>query len=224
MTRIKLFGLALVALLALSATLSASAFALPELLPSTAGERFTDRNDGTERLTLEEQSGKQVICNTASSEGTQTTDTLGTFHIVFEGCRGEGQNCETTGAGAGKIISEGTFHYVYDALGSGESLGVAVLFLPKETAFKCTIFVTVEVKGTLVCLILRPLESAKSHLFHCNRGTARGEQAQRQYYDDGGTIVRTQLLSNFNRAGFKESNELALAEVNYREANSFMNE
>jgi hypothetical protein len=233
MKRFRLIGLALVAVFALGAVLSASAFALPEVLPFGTGTKaFTGKLDSGEAV-LESKSGNQVKCKKAEGSGGLETETLGTFKINFEECSltvlGVNHTCTgtntSTADNTGVILSEGSFHYVFDTLGTGETLGVAVLFLPKETTFECGAFVKNVVKGDVACLVLTPLTSSVTHLFHCTKGANAGSTGDPQFYNDGGTVVKAQLLSELDSGGtFEESNEQALATVTTREASALMNE
>jgi len=232
MKKLGLIGAALVAMLALSALVFApvSSAGLPELLPTG---RWTGESDNsTEGPLLETLAGTKVKCVKAKAEGRDETDTLGLFHIDFEGCEQTAlrAKCNSTGDREGIILSLGTYHHVYDVLGTGEALGVAVLFLPAEVTFECLPLVrSVRVKvqganGGVVCLWLEPLVSRKTHLFHCEQ--ERGDQKESRYWDDNGTLLtRIELLCEINSSGrFESCAELALAKVEYTEAVAFMNE
>jgi hypothetical protein len=223
MKRFKLLGLALAAVCLLAAAFSASAFAgLPELLGQSAGATYSGKNTGTENPTLETVKKETITCTAASAEGIQETDTLGTFHIHFTGCNSSGFKCNTSGDEAGIILSLGTFHYVYDKLGTGSELGVAILFLPEEQVIKCTALVTLNVKGTILCLVLEPLTSAATHEFHCTQ--TGGKPSSTQWWNDEGVSQTALALTSKNKGEFIESAELALASVTFSEPVAFMNE
>jgi hypothetical protein len=226
MKRFRLIGLALVAVFALGAMLAASAFALPEFLPSTRANLAFNGNLDSGKAILENSMGTQVECTSAPGSGGLETDTLGTFKIAFEGCESTGFKCKTTGGSVnGQILSEGSFHYVYDTLGTGETLGIAILFLAKLTEFECAGgLVKNIVRGLVLCLILAPLTSSITHLFHCLKGASAGVAGEKKFYNDNGTIVEATLEANQNNAGFKETNEQALATVTTAEASAWMNE
>jgi len=231
MKKLGLIGAALVAVLALSALVFApvSSAGLPELLPTG---RWTGVSDNpTEGPILETLGGQKIVCVSAKAEGADDTDTLGQFHIKFETCEQTTVKhlCKGTGDVEGEILSLGTYHHVYDVLGTGEALGVAVLFLPVEVSFECGPLVKVKVKaqganGGLVCLWLEPLVSRKTHLFHCEQ--ERGDQKESRYWNDGGTLLtRIELLCELNNSGrFESCAELALGKVEYAVAVAFMNE
>jgi hypothetical protein len=223
MKRFRLIGLALVAVFALGAMLSASAFALPQFLPIVEPNN-TFNGTAVGSAILENSAGTDVTCTAGKGNGGFETDTLGTFHIIFENCSSSGVKCTTEGDTTGLILSEGSFHFVYDTLGTGETLGVAILFLPKETDFTCLGgLLNNKVKGTVLCLIHTPLTSSKTHTFKCE-GEPKGKAKEKKYWNDNGTIVEAQLLSNLNEGGFKESNEQAESTISTVEAGAWMNE
>jgi len=217
--------------LALSALVFApvSSAGLPELLPTG---RWTGESDNSREGPLfETLAGTKVLCVKAKAEGSDETDTLGLFHIDFEGCEQTllRHLCKSTGDSEGVILSLGTYHHVYDVLGTGEALGVAVLFLPAEVSFECGALAKVRVKsqganGGVVCLWLEPLVARKTHLFHCEQ--ERGDQKESRYWNDGGTLLtRIELLCEINNSSkFESCAELALGQVTYAEPVAFMNE
>jgi hypothetical protein len=225
MKRFRLFGLVVVALVALAAAVTstgASALTLPALLPiATGGVAFTDESDAA-NPTLNTPA-HTVTCESAQSTGFQETDTLGTFHITFLGCETAilGK-CTSSGDTEGQILTLGSFHYVLDTLGSSE-ISVAVLFLTAPTTFSCTKLASIVTKGTLVCLILTPLVKSKTHLFHCTQSSA-GVQEDKHYYNDNGTLVETKLETSFNGGAEESSSEVALAAVFFKEAVAFEND
>jgi hypothetical protein len=225
MRRFRLIGLAFVAMLTLGAALSASAFALPEFLPFSAGTKtFTSALDSGEAI-LENSASTKIKCTALKGEGTLETDTLGTFKISFENCTLSGTPCTGTGDLSRTILLEGSFHYVDTTLGTGETLGMGMLFLPKLAEFDCVGgLVNNLLKGTLICLILTPLTSSVTHLFHCLPGATPGSSLYKQYWNDAGTHVEVQLLASLNEGGFKEANVQALATLTTTADGSWMNE
>jgi hypothetical protein len=221
-----MIGLALMAVLALGAFASTTAFALPELLPKGA---WTGKDDGgAAKPTLEVLGGAvtPIECTAATGQGADETDTLGLFHITFTGCHLKAtlNKCESAGDVTETILALGTYHYVFDTLGAGEALGVAILFLPEHLHLTCLTAVNtlILVLGPgPICLILKPLESNKIHLFHCEQQA--GTQKERTYWDDAGKEVKAALKCSVNEAPEVECGELALGEVTYEVAQAFMN-
>jgi hypothetical protein len=224
MNRLRLIGLAFVVMGALGAALSTTAQALPEFLPFTGNRALLGVLNSTEAI-FENNGAVKVKCLDAVNEGGLETDTLGTFHIDFEHCSSGGFTCMTEGDVAGLVLAEGSFHYVYDALGTGETLGTAILLLFKEAGFNCAGgILNNKVKGKALCLILAPLTSSTSHRYHCVKGTNAGEAAEKTYWLDDGTAAAVQLLSSLNAGEFKETNLQELASIETLNAGSWMNE
>jgi hypothetical protein len=224
MKRFKLLGLTLLAAFALGAVLVASASAaLPELLPvKTGGSSFTGKNTAA-NPTLETLKKESIVCSAATADGVQETDTSGTYHIHFTGCKGFGfANCNTEGDESGVILTLGGFSYVDDHLSVNVSeLGVAILFNANAT-IKCTALATIKVEGKVVCLVLEPLSSKVTHEFHCTQTS--GMQSETHWWNDAGTEQTSVLLSSKNGGAFEESGEQALGSVTFAEAVAFMNE
>ena len=210
---------AAVAAMSLSSAFAASP--LPQILPIEENQRFTDKSDGTTRLQLETERRTVVLCRKATSSGIQETDTLGQFHISFEGCESGGLRCRSAGDAAEEILTLGSFHYVYDTLGGNEK--VAVLFLPQTTSFEC-VGIRIEVTGNVLCLVLRPLEETRVHLIHCIRGPGAGEQAEKTWWNDNLERQTAELLTSVSGGGRERSSELALAEIIFQRPNAFMND
>jgi hypothetical protein len=229
----RLLAISITAAIALTALLAAAAYALPEFLPFTNNNTFTSKNDATP-IILENSAGTKIECTSENDSGGLETDTLGTFHITYEKCTSVGFTCTTEGDTSGLILSEGSFHYVYDTLGpkptgavgeEPETLGIAILSLSKELSFSCAGgLVTNKIRGTYLCLILTPLVSSLTHLVHCLPGTAKGEARERAFWNDNGTMVAVELESDQNEGGFKESNVQMLYEITTPLDGSWMNE
>jgi hypothetical protein len=225
MRRLKLLGLALVAVFASAAALatSASALELPENLPVSAVTRnWTGASDGAKPELL--APGLKITCESAPATGTEEPGKpLGLFHIEFKGCVSAGVACTGLGEAAGVILTLGTWHLVFDKVTSTELL-TAVLFLPETTHFSCSALVLTEVLGSLLCLHLKPTESNVTHLFHCNvEGAGETEKQEDTKWcmkDVGGVCTEeltAQLLCSINHAAEKACFELALGSVTYTE-------
>jgi hypothetical protein len=228
MKHLRLLGLALVAMLAVGATVMAVAasaeLALPQLLGEVGNPKaFEGKSVGEPKL--EDANGNIVNCKAATGSGTQETDTLGIFHITFTGCKTELTGaCTSSGDASESILTLGSFHYVLDTLGSAEE-SVAILFLIKEVTFECSVFAKNKVKGELLCLIQKPLVSAKSHEFRCASKGGKGEQEDLNYWNDKGEkIEKVHLESSLNGGAFVHSQEDANATVEFKEAVKFEND
>jgi hypothetical protein len=219
MRRLKFLGLALLAVFASAAALSASASALvlPEILPLSATERtWTGKNDAANPK-LVSTSGSETTCESATATGTEEAGKpLGLFHIEFKGCGVTSPfPAKCTGLGdatTGVILSLGTWHLVFDK--TTPELLTATLFLLDTVHFTCGGIVLVEVKGNLVCLDLEPTVKKAEHLFHCTQ--TAGVPADKEYFNDSGVKVTPKLECSENGGAFKECAELALGTVLYK--------
>ena len=232
MKRLKLLGLALVAIFALAASMSASAFALelPENLPVSATTRtWTGESEGAEPEFTSETAEAGVLlkvnCKTAPSEGTEEPGKpLGLFHIHFLGCTsavgGLTVKCtDLNHSTAGEILVLGTWHLVFDRKKTEEfkELATAVLFLVELVHFVCG-GVLIEVKGEVLCLHLEPTKLAFTHSFHCIKN---GDQPTEEWcMKDNGVCsepLTPKLESNVSHTGFRSAAELALGSSTYTE-------
>lgn len=148
------------AVLAFSAVMVTSASATEILLSSATG---TFKAAGG---TAELIGASKVVCETTTTNGTQTDAHLGNFVIEFNKCKVGGIECTgTTDTVKGRITTEGVYHI---GLGmksgtSGES-NPGILVLPENPSkpkvkgiveFTCGILGTVKVRGNIVGLFLR---------------------------------------------------------------------
>jgi hypothetical protein len=216
MRRFKLLGLALMAvLIAAVAVVGTASAALPKILPESGVARnWTGSNTGNVEVL---GSGIAVICTEAPAIGTQEANKpLGSFHIELKNCTSEKGAVKCTGLGdsAGVILVLGMWHSVFDNL---SSLSAAMLFLLEKVHFNCTVLILVLVSGELVCLWLRPTESAATHSFHCV-ATSAGKQEEEAYFNEAGTEVKAALMWSFNEAEAKPFVMLTLDTQTFSEA------
>jgi hypothetical protein len=203
MRHLKLTGI--ICLAAFTATLaianSALAFPLPSVLP---GQNTWKGKAPGKTLFSTVGTNPPVECATATGTGTLElpTKTLGEFHITFGGCKATGTTFVCTGtsdtAGSGTILSLGSWHSVVDV--NSPELHAAILFLPNETKFKCSIVETVIMPGGMVlCLVNKPLESKASHEFLCetikSEGKDTGKPVETEYFNDNGEKVKIKPLT-----------------------------
>jgi hypothetical protein len=138
----KIIGLAFTMIIVASAiAASTAAAALPEILPVPTAEKpvsFTGESLGKPELV---SAGGTVKCAKATGSGLATTNRLGTFKIIFEGCEASGTKC--TGLSdkvEGTITTEGTFHIFRGRLKIGTVVTLhkaVVAFLPFHVHFAC---------------------------------------------------------------------------------------
>ena len=236
MKRFRSFGLVLLAAVAFSVVWSASASAakLPELLGQTNPASFTGANDGTTRIELETSGGTTVACTSVSATATQETDTGGTFHLTFKGCKSSGAACTSSGDATEEVLSLGKFAIVDDFLSTEVSkLGVADLFLlGAGTELSCSALVKIKATGSVLCLVLEPLISSTIHLFHCihqlnakSENEGKGVQLDKAYWGDGeNEEIKTELLLSVNGATPVPTSELVLGTAVFSVPVATMNE
>jgi hypothetical protein len=193
MRKLRMLGFGLLAVFALSAIASATASAAVEVLNGehkllTKQETWKGESG---KGTLEGLKGKKVVCQKDTSEGTiEAEKPLGLFHIAFEGCKGEGiAACNSLGDKAEVILSLGTYHFVFDKLGSLEKkeLGIGVLFLLEPVHFEC-LGVLQTVTGEVLCLI-KPVDELVKH-FEIVCEQVKGDPSETLYWNEGGTEVK----------------------------------
>jgi hypothetical protein len=189
MKQLKILGVALMAVFALSAVAASMASAEVKVLPELEEAFKGESGAGT----LEMLKGVAVIeCAKDKSEGTfEGTKPLGSFHIDFEGCKAlKIAACTGLGESAETILSLGTFHLVFDKLGTGAELGVGILFLVEKVHFECggKLFV---VSGEVLCLLTKPLnEKAKHFEIVCKKGKEAGDPGEVVYWNEKGEEVK----------------------------------
>jgi len=209
MQRLKVVVLALMAVLALSAFASSTAFgADAEFLPA-ANEGYTGESGEGRLLTLGK---KDVVCKKDTSSGVLSGRTA-TLHIDFSECKGEKglTTCTGLGEASGVILVLASGLLVYDSL---SPLGVAVLVTLTPVHFSCSI-VLIEVTGKVLCLIT-PIETATKHgEIICEMSTATsGDPKETDYFEGGVLKTITEavgLLSSFNHGTPESSAELTSA-------------
>ncbi|THD79803.1 MAG: hypothetical protein E7812_08750 [Phenylobacterium sp.] len=205
---------------ALAATASA---ALPLLLGWESKPNWSGSKSGAESAFVETLGKAKITCTEASGTGVQTSDTVGSFHITFKSCESSGFKCNTEGDATGVILSLGTANYVDDHLSTNvNELGVAILLAPEEVTVKCTAVVTIRLKGTVLCLVLEPLASMVTHIFHCTQ--TAGDPADKEWFNDEGTKQTPSLVTSVNGSAFEGSALLMLATIVFAEPVAFMSE
>jgi hypothetical protein len=190
MQRLKILGVALMAVFALGTVVSTTASAAVSILPE--GKEETWKGEGGAG-TLEMLKGASPIeCKKATAEGTfEANKPLGSFHIDFKECSAAGGLATCTGLGesTGVILLLGTFHLVFDKLGTGAELGVGILFLMEKAHLECAgkLF---GVEGQLLCLIKPINEKVKHFEIVCKKGKEGGDPGETVYWNEEGKEVK----------------------------------
>jgi len=210
MQRLKVVVLALMAVFALAAFASSTAFgADAEFLPTASEAYKGESGPGT----LETLAHKNITCNKDTSSGALSGRTA-TLHIDFSECKGENGLVTCTGLGeaSGVILVLGSALLVYDSL---SPLGVAILVTLNLLHLSCSI-VLVEILGKVLCLIGTLNTATKHNEIKCEmlEKEKSGDPKERTYWEGGveKTIPATEeLLSSFNHGTFEMSAELTSA-------------
>jgi hypothetical protein len=179
-TRIRLAGLVVVAVLAMSAIgASAALAALPEQTPTTG--KFTGTGG---KSTFETKAGSVVECKEAKVEGETTGAKTSKSTIAFKGCTAFGLSCNSAGAAAGEIVLKVTGLLVY--LPKKEGVGL-INTLSEELTIKCTAFQTLKVKGSTLCPITPTNKKTKEYKVICTQ--VKGVQQPTKYINEKGEEV-----------------------------------
>src|SRR5580700_5310981 len=190
MQRLKLLGVVLVAVFALGVFVSATASAAVVVLP---GKGETWRGE-MGKSSLEVLKGATtILCQKGKLEGTfEATKPLGTFHIDLEGCRAGSVTCTGLGEASETILTLGTFHLVFNKLGTSLSeAGVGVLLLVEPTHLKCSIIEALYVmEGQILCIITPVNNKTKHFEIVCIKGKEVGDPGETVYWNEAGTEVK----------------------------------
>jgi hypothetical protein len=210
MSRLKLFGLALVAVFVLSALAAASALAAEaSVLTASQTESnavgFTAKATSTTTFSVL-QGFITVKCSEIEAEGAQEGKTLlGSFHIHWQKCTTSGgATCTGTGDAAGSILALGHFHIV---IVSKSPLTLGILFLLEQLHITCSGFLgtLLLVKGEVICG-LTPLTLGSEKTIAC-RGQS-GDAENISYFNEKGEEVKLgseALLTSEGTGAFRMS-------------------
>jgi len=211
--RLKILGLALMSVLALSVIASATASAALPTVLNEGGEVAAPKFEGTSGETeFAKLNKKAVNCTASTAEGQfEKGKPLGLFHIHFTGCTSGGGACTGEGDVEKQILVLGTFHIVYDKLLSEGSLGAAILFLIPRFHFTCIVAglkVLILVQGEVLCL-LKPINMLAKHFEVVCEQKEKGDPGEATYWNDEGKAIdiKEGLLGEENTGKFEMSSE-----------------
>jgi hypothetical protein len=218
MRRLRLVGAVTAALFAL-AVMASSAFAtvtLPDISVTLTGGSYPLHAQGslaTAATALSNASGT-VLSGTGVTFLALTTElsALGTFSADFIKISQGSINCNTSGDAAGVILVNGEFHLVPTNL---SPLNVGALLLISEFEVECPGGINIIIRGNLLAGVTN-IGSEGTELTNLG-GVLLGEKGKQQlseYYNDGGTKVKTKLEAEagagFVAAGQQIEKELTL--------------
>jgi hypothetical protein len=219
MRYLKLFGLALAAVIAMGVATANSAFALPDVSIALGGTYPI--NNVVTLLTVATKLSNPVenikgVGLLLLMIGPSLT-TLGTFDVLFDGVENtKGNKCSSENSAGGtdptgEVLLPGTWHLVYTSL---SPLTLGALFLPEEVKVVCGT-VKIKVKGSALAALNLGTSTEATELTGLGgvlTGDGAGHATQKTYYNDAGESQVSQLLSNFGTT-FKESAEEVTGEV-----------
>ena len=201
MQRFKLVGVMFGALFALAMMASsASAFTLPDLSLTLSGT-YPVHAQGT-------LPGAETKLGSATGiplEGKGVTllllatglSSLGTFTSTFTKVKiPAGEECETTGAGKGNVISSGEYHIV--PLNTTGTIGL--LFLVTQFLIDCPKN-TFVIKGNLISSINAGTENQELTTFGGVLEGSKGKQTISEYINDTGSKIKAKLEVEVNKSG-----------------------
>ena len=197
---VRILGVLAVALCALGGVASSASatMVLPNFSVQTGGEA----TGGAGTLF----GAAEISCTDVKSTITMNADKKsGTFDINFLGCKAFGAECHSEGDEKGIILNKGNWQLVLGTVAGADKH--FVLFEPLETKIVCAFLSTkVVVKGT----VLGEITSTGANTFNLKTvATSKTGQEFKEYENDEGALVKTQLLSNTNGGAFSESGENA---------------
>jgi hypothetical protein len=108
MRRLKIAGLAFLAVLALGLITVEAALAASTVLPEFSTEVVGGATSGTSTLNVE---GTKISCPSGTTLTSPTSKKLGTFRILFSGCLSGGEPCHSLGQVLGSLTIEVTGEY-----------------------------------------------------------------------------------------------------------------
>jgi len=221
MTRIKLFGVVMVAVFAIFALVTSVAAAeeKTKMLPES-GVTFKGVQVGEGKLV--QKSGEEVKCKKGKGSGTIESANLGKYETLFEECTSLGGSiCTGEGDASGTILNHGTYHFwlALETLNGVEhTLVGALVNLPEETKFGCTLLgITVKItvlKGCVAALAtkLNTLVSTTTDTFAQVAGKPGIQLIINVLPQEKTTEIECILLSQKGTGAFEQSSLVGVAE------------
>jgi hypothetical protein len=208
MKRIRIVGLCLMAVFALSAGAASSASAGELLFEAGTGNIVGGGFLSSGGLSvLQSKGGQTVHCKEVRNHGKFLSRTLGDVLIRFLGCTtavfgSTTLNCTSTGAGTGEIhlpLATTLFHLGLAHLGTNTSIPAIDILLDEELKFKCGLN-SVAVKGDAIGALLvngsqAPLNTLEKEVTLEYKESAQGVQELQEFLMPGGGLVKQHLTS-----------------------------
>jgi len=227
MRRLKVLFLMLVAVAAMASVMVATAAAAPPTVLLLSGEKLpvlilSEKEPNKILTQLESEAatleGEGLLLDVMITNLNDTSD--GSYLVLFlkvKEEKGKKESCNTSGDKTGEIlIPTNLIHLVYDALGTGEALGVGTLFLVSEFGFTCGAGLKIKIKGESLGLI-KPINSEAKVELGSLKGKLKcsstfGVPEESKYWNAAGEEKKAVLLTTAG-AGFEPSCESILSEI-----------
>jgi hypothetical protein len=218
MKRLKLVGVLLGALFALGlmATSALAALSLPDISVTLTGGVYPVHAQGSSKAAAETAlttTGGGVLNGTGVTLLLLTTELsgLGTFTSDFTNVENpEKIKCNSVGDAKGVVLVGGEFHLVPISL---SPLNIGILFLVTEFEVECPAGINVLIRGNVLATV-NNIGSEGTELTGFSGALlgTKGVQKISEYYNDGGTKIKTSLESEAG-AGFTKSAQNVTEEV-----------
>jgi hypothetical protein len=227
MRRLKVLFFMLVAVSAMASVMVATAAAAPPTVLLLPGSTLpvlilSEKDPNAIKTELQSEAanlvGEGLLLDVMITNLNDTSD--GSYLVLFlkvEEKAGKKEKCNTSGDKTGEIlIPTNLIHLVYDALGTGEALGVGTLFLVSEFGVTCGAGLKIKIKGESLGLI-KPINTEAKVELGSLKGLLKcsstfGVPAESKYWNAAGEEKKAVLLSNAG-AGFESSCESILPEI-----------
>lgn len=179
MKYLKIMGLCLVAVLALSAVTVASASAQEMELVNKEGKALVKNKFKGEsgKGTLEATNGSKITCTKTKFTGKTTNTKEGEAATTFTGCESKGFKCNTEGSGTGEIKTSLT---LFIALSGGHWV-FFLSILTSPIVLHCTGLQELKVRGGIVIPVTSPEEEKLTKVITINAKQTKGKQEFTKY-------------------------------------------
>jgi hypothetical protein len=219
--------LIVVAVSAMASVMVASASATPPTVLLLAGEKLpvlilSEKDPNAIKTEWQSEAanlaGEGLLLDVMITSLNDTSD--GSYLMLFlkiEEKAGKKEKCNTSGDKTGEIlIPTNLIHLVYDALGTGEALGVGLLFLVSEFGLTCGAGLKVKMKGEFLGLI-KPINTEAKVELGSLKGKLKcsstfGVPEESKYWNAAGEEKKAVLLNNAG-AGFESECLSILPEI-----------
>jgi hypothetical protein len=229
MKRIRLLGLALLAVFALGAVLASGAMAeTPEILPlPTEGKPLTYTSETTTEPILETTAGgekNKIKCAKAKNAGSFNTANSGKVTIEFSGCKQATKNCTTKGDTLGEILLVNAPAQLVDVLPGGV-LDLGVLITVNNLEFECGTLKD-KVTGTVIGVVdnekgelLKSLEAFKNVIVLWKQKATGEQEITECMFPESVCKGKTFKLESELGLGLELSAEIADASLKFTTSN-----